>query len=72
MAQPPNLPTPDDLERRLDDSSRQAEEELGKRPVYHDTRVTQYQKQADILIAQIKLASSEVQCHKVCAVLSDI
>ena len=61
----------DDLKRRLDECSRQIGEELGKRPV-NDTRVAQYQKYADILLEQIRLASGEAQYHEVYAVLSDV
>ena len=58
----PSSSTLDDLKRRLDECSRRTEEELGKQPV-NDTRVAQYQKQADILLAQIKQASGELQLH---------
>ena len=67
----PSSSSLDDLKRRLDACSWQIGEELGKRPV-SDTRVAQYQKYADILLEQIRLASGEVQHHDVYAVLSDI
>ena len=49
-----------------------AYEELCKRQGCDEGLVAQYQKQADILLARIKLAPGDIQYHEVCAVLSGI
>ena len=62
MAGPSSAPL-DELRRRLLRYSRLAEEELDKGGGRDKDLVTQLQKQADILSAQIKEASGEVQHH---------
>ena len=53
-----------ELYRRLDECSRRTEEKLGKGAGRDKDLVTQYQKQADILVAQIdRQTSGEVQHH---------
>ena len=56
----PSSSTLKEIQEQLDKFRRLAAEELGKQLV-NDTRVAQYQKQADILLALIHQASGELQ-----------